>query len=83
MNKLYEITMAWITSVNPNEVQKNLAEERLKVCNSCEHAREVDIKLMDGIKIDTYYMCGHCGCPIRGKVFTPKENGCPLGKWEK
>jgi hypothetical protein len=26
--------------------------------------------------------CSECGCPLQGKIFTPKYNGCPLGKWK-
>lgn len=83
MNKLLEITKSWLTAINPSEEQMALATERLATCSACEHAMEVDVKNMTGGIVDNYFTCGKCGCPLRGKVFTPIENGCPENKWKK
>ena len=36
MNKIQEIFTAWAISFDPNEVQSELAGERIKICNECE-----------------------------------------------
>lgn len=83
MNRVIEIASAWFNVLNPSQDSIELAKERLNVCSTCDSLREVDVKIMNMQVVDTYHMCGVCGCPIRGKVFTPKEQGCPLNKWEK
>jgi hypothetical protein len=48
--------------------------------------QEVDVKSMTGGLINNYFLCGGCGCPLQGKMFTPKgapkEQKCPQGKWK-
>lgn len=75
MNKLLEIAEAWIAAANPTEEQKELAEKRITVCNSCEYNR------YNGT-IDLHY-CGACGCPLSKKIFSPLPNAeaCEKGKW--
>lgn len=69
--KIKEIVVAWGRSLNPTDEQKETAEKRLEICTSCENAT-------DGA-FGPY--CKLCGCLFRGKVFSPKETGCPIGKW--
>lgn len=72
-----EIIQAWSLKISaPNDVVE-LAEKRATICKNCEHAKQ-------GIKgKDWTYYCGKCGCPIAGKTFSPKQNPCPLEKWEE
>lgn len=70
-----EILTSWITSFNANESQKKLAKERSSICETCPSKQEI-------IKNEKWtWICGECGCPISKKVFSPKVNACPLGKW--
>lgn len=73
MTKAEEILRAWFTSINPNDEQYNKAQDRMSICLDCEHRKETVIEYFD--------YCGKCGCPLRKKIFTPKEEGCPIGKW--
>lgn len=74
MNKVKEIIMAWSTAINPTEEQKEIAQERLKVCMNCEFWKESAV----GIKY-----CSKCGCATKAKVFSPKGlQACPMQKWE-
>jgi len=74
MNKLTEIFQAWVRAENPTPEQKLLAEQRMNVCDSCEHR--------DFIKILNVDTCGLCGCPLGKKVFSPAgPNACPSKKW--
>jgi hypothetical protein len=69
-----EIIKAWTISFNPTELQKNLAEERGKICDECSSKL-----LIAGIMP----LCKECGCPIGKKIFTDSYNPCSLKKWEK
>lgn len=70
-----EIISAWITKFNPNETQKQLADERLTICNNCVYYTEVfENRTWSAI-------CGKCNCPLTSKIFTPKTTSCPIGKW--
>ena len=58
-------------ALSPTESQKELAELRMGVCNSCQHKETFAI-----------VRCGLCGCPLGGKVYSPVPNACPAKKWE-
>ena len=72
---LKKIFTAWVTSLKPTDKEKELAEKRLEICNSCPS------------KIETFknhewsFRCGECGCPIKRKIFTMENDACPLNKW--
>jgi hypothetical protein len=69
---LVNIAKSWIIARNPNEEQKNIAESRIKICNSCEF---IDVIL-------TVEVCGKCLCPLSKKIFSKKGPiECPEGKW--
>jgi hypothetical protein len=72
-----EIINAWKIANNPTPKQEKLAELRGKICGGCPSKKVITKKL----KLAT--ICGECGCPIAKKIFTPKFNACPLGKWEE
>jgi dUTPase len=72
MNKMQEIIEAWSIAKNPTEEQRLLAETRLAICNGCEYKIEVPEYIL---------VCARCGCPLKKKIFTPSETGCPLSKW--
>lgn len=68
-----EIVTAWFTKATATDLQKELAEARLKICKECEYRRHND-------SFGVWY-CEKCGCPLQGKIFTKRENACPLKKW--
>ena len=70
-----EIVNAWITAANPNEIEAELAKERLDICMGCNFRKEViNNKQWSAI-------CGGCGCPIQKKIFTDQFGSCPEKKW--
>lgn len=71
-----EIISAWVIKSNPTEHQKQLAIERYAICEECPSRSNMFIQ-----KKWTEH-CSECGCPLQGKIFTPKFNSCPLGKWK-
>lgn len=72
--KIKEIVESYATMVNPTEEQKEVAEERLKVCMGCEFWAENAL----GIQY-----CKKCGCATKAKIFSPKGlQACPENKWE-
>lgn len=72
-SKFLEITKSWIAAANPSEEQQKIANQRIAVCNTCEFRKYNDIT-------DHYY-CGRCGCPLKGKVYSPQPKSCPEGYW--
>lgn len=76
---LVEIVAAWAKTASHNEFEKEIAIERLLICNQCPNKKDGIV----GLKV-----CGECNCPIEysgmpvGKVYT-KEPTCPLNKWER
>ena len=72
MNKIQEIFTAWAISFDPNEMQSELASERIQICDSCE------FKATDPI-----IHCSICKCALRAKIFSPVKGACPQGKWEE
>lgn len=77
MNKISEIFQAWVAAAKPTPEQKEIAEYRSSVCDSCDQKGF-------NTTLDIYY-CMQCGCPLNKKVFSPVEGpkACPLAKWEK
>mgnify|MGYP003342540235 CR=1 FL=1 len=79
MNKLREIFTAYYKKFNPSKDQELLAEARYEICKECP-------KLTAFLHIKQKKLvekCGECGCVISAKIFSPKENACPLNKWEE
>lgn len=73
MNKIQEIVNSWAISLFPNEEQKQIAQERLKVCMNCEFWGENKFGV---------FFCRQCGCATKAKVFSPRGvEACPLKKW--
>jgi hypothetical protein len=72
---LKKIIKAWIVAANPSQSQKELGEKRMEICNGCEHKRTISKKIGIGV------ICNECGCPLSKKIFTMKNNACPLNKW--
>jgi hypothetical protein len=72
MNQIKEILLSYMTSFNPTQEQKEVAEKRLEVCASCDFW--VQSPLRD--------YCSKCGCNTSAKVFSPKgADACPEKKW--
>jgi len=76
VNKLVEIATAWISAANPSADEKERAESRIKICDTCEENKISEIL--------NYHYCGKCGCPLEKKIFSPLpgKEACPLAKWE-
>lgn len=72
-----EIVSAWISKIKPKETQKELAEERAKICNGCDDVGEV----IDNARGTKY--CKNCGCLLEAKIYSYKEGACPKGKWDE
>lgn len=70
-----EILNAWLIARHPTQEQSELAEERKKVCIGCEHFKNHE-------PTNLFY-CGECFCPISKKIFSPKNNPCPLKKFNE
>lgn len=73
---LKEIITSWLIKHNPTKIQQQLAVERYAICEECPSRANVILQQ----KWTEH--CSECGCPLQGKIFTPKYNGCPLGKWK-
>jgi hypothetical protein len=73
---LIEIIKAWKIANNPNEGQYQLALKRSEICENCPSKKTITKIFKLGI------ICSECGCPIEKKVYSIKENACPLGKWK-
>jgi len=72
MNKVTEIFKAWKIAYDPDDRQAELASARIKICDGCENKSLVPIA-----------HCTLCGCALKGKIHTPRKNGCPAGKWNE
>jgi hypothetical protein len=77
MTNLFTIIEAWKIAKNPTRTQKELADKRALICDTCPSKKTITKKLEVGV------ICGECGCPIVKKIFTPKNEQCPLGKWQE
>ena len=74
---LKTISQAWFDSYFGTNEQKLLAEERLKVCDTCPSKEEL-------FKNQNWsVICGECGCPLSKKIFSKKIKECPLNKWNE
>lgn len=71
-----QIINAWVTSFNPSERQKELAEKRGRICDDCPSKKNIFSNK------EWSAICNECGCPIGKKIFTDEFNPCPLRKWE-
>jgi hypothetical protein len=71
---LKEVWKAWVTSFNPNDEERKIAEERLEVCKKCEEWGELPL-------LPLYAYCKKCLCPIDKKIFAESNESCPLKKW--
>jgi hypothetical protein len=71
---IIEIFTAWTKLLNPSVTEKELAEERLAICNTCNYKLYVSELRM--------FVCDGCNCPIHAKVYSNKNN-CPLNKWKR
>ena len=74
---LKTISQSWFDSYFGTNEQKLLAQERLKVCDTCP-SREELFKNQNWSVI-----CGECGCPLSKKIFSKKIKECPLDKWNE
>jgi hypothetical protein len=77
-----EIATSWYNKLIHSDKLKKLADERFNICLSCEHKKEIFEGKEWSLK------CGACGCPLKGKVYTPntyfhKGGSCPLEKWKE
>ena len=78
MNRLVEIFKSYVIANSPTQDQFELAENRFKICEGCEH-RGSYFGTEANRNIEK---CNQCGCPLSKKVFSPVFNACPLNKWK-
>jgi hypothetical protein len=71
---LRKIAKAWFTAANPTTEQKELAERRMDICNSCDKKKAL---------ANMVIVCSDCGCPLSKKIFTMENDSCPLHKWRE
>jgi hypothetical protein len=77
-----EIATAWFNVLVHSPLQKKLADDRFNICLECPSKKET-------LKDSKWFLkCGECGCPLKGKVYTPftykdEEGSCPLEKWKE
>ena len=87
MNKILDIFDSWITSFNPSPEQKEKAEYRASVCETCQYKEELNNSLLNMLtendKLLQKFKCGKCQCPLAKKIFTHFKEGCPDGRWLK
>jgi hypothetical protein len=76
MDKVKEIFMSYAAAINPSEEQKKIAAYREKLCIGDETTPKCN-----EFKTGLVPRCAKCSCPIAAKIYSPKVNGCPLGKW--
>jgi hypothetical protein len=74
MTKASEIIQAWKNFAKPTEEMKEIAIERMEVCNGCS-SRERN-------KLLNFDYCSICTCPLLGKIHSP-INSCDLKKWNR
>jgi hypothetical protein len=73
-----KIFKAWLKTASHTKEEKELALERLSICNQCPSKVK---------GLGSLYICSECNCPIAfkdipiGKTYTDKSQ-CPLHKWE-
>lgn len=73
IQKIKEIVESYARMINPTEEQKQVAEERLKICMGCEYWAENAAGI---------HFCKKCGCATKAKVFSPRGlQACPEQKW--
>ena len=75
MNKVTEIIKAWGNKVFPTPEMEEKAKIRYSICSECTNRGKNAV----GIEV-----CKLCGCPLEGKVFTPKtpaQDNCPDKRW--
>lgn len=70
MNKIVEIFTSWKSVYKHSKEQNEVAIKRLSICMKCEYKVEIP-----------FMTCSKCGCPLKAKVYSPKQNPCPLEKW--
>jgi len=85
MTNPFTILKAWGIAMNPDEDQNRVASARLEKCSECPH------KKVNALSV---HYCSLCGCPIKGKIFTPDRvtvingsgrivNPCDDNRWEE
>lgn len=74
-----EIIDAWAAKFRskPDSDRTKLARQRLLICNECDKRKTRGISDKIG-----FSYCGICGCVLSAKVFTKRENACPMSKWK-
>lgn len=70
IKKVTEIFQAWKISYKPDDHQVNLAAARMSICDTCYFK-----------KTTPFTYCGACGCALEKKIYSPRINACPEGKW--
>jgi hypothetical protein len=73
MISLLERAASWNNTDLYNDEQKQKAEIRIEVCNSCNSNTYNPMA--------DYYYCEKCSCPLRSKIYAPNAEDCPKKLW--
>ena len=82
MSNLLNIIYGWKNVAFKNEEVEKLALSRAKICDTCEHAVEGSIEVIEKteLKIIQKLKCKLCQCPLSAKTRSKKEK-CDKNKW--
>lgn len=90
--KFTVILEAWATAISPSGQQTKVAQDRLLICDGCEHKKHMPLankllvmaaipkKTKDNHSNILYNQCGICECPLVPKAYG--TNGCPIERWK-
>jgi hypothetical protein len=80
LEQVKQIVEGWKNVLIKDEDIEKMAEEREKICNICIYQSENAKALSNYKTIRPDVHCTKCGCPLEGKVRSPKTE-CPEKKW--
>lgn len=69
-----KIGKAWKNKIIHTDEQKEIADERMAVCQSCPNRSSDNLLNVE--------VCDLCLCPLVAKIYTD-ESDCPLQKWSR
>ena len=79
-NKLLDIYVGWINFLTDNDEVRELAEERLKICDECKDDKGEPMVIYAIKPVSLYLHCRKCICHIPSMVRSP-EKVCPIDNW--
>ena len=71
MMDIRQFIEGWKNVIITDKEAEKLSEERMTICNECEH--KIEMMGMD--------VCGLCHCPLMASTRSPNKK-CPADKWK-